>query len=281
MSLIDNIHLQASESLGKYTSGFFSKKLKHPIFIIGSGRSGTSLLGRLLRDLADVNKYPNEANHIWHPYLYPYHKTKSIETPPIWINPQRFTQDSLDSWDKNWDEKIRGIFGAHQFFSGKEVFINKTVMINFMLPKVYQIFPEAKFIHIHRNGLSVVSSYQKKELEKFQSHKIYRKYGNYFESPSQLRKQFAIYWNMTISEISKFKSDYGTVENFIEISYEDLMRKPESTIESLSKFMGVRNTLKELDIRKEYSIESKNYKSRSLLTQDEIDDLNNILKSTH
>jgi hypothetical protein len=70
-----------------------------PVFIIGSGRCGTSLFVRILSSHGRLFGFPGEANDLWHPKSYPFSK-RSIETPPILENPKLFTQISLECWPK-------------------------------------------------------------------------------------------------------------------------------------------------------------------------------------
>lgn len=135
--------------------------LTNPVFIIGSGRSGTTFFKELLRKHPDIFMYPGEANDLWHPALYPYHESE-IDVPPIWLDPVTFTNTSIANWPVGWGEHIKKEFKNKWLPYKRKVFFHKTVMINFMVPKILELFPNAKFIFMVRNGWSVALSYQKK-----------------------------------------------------------------------------------------------------------------------
>src|SRR5687768_5822284 len=134
--------IMIAEKLGKFMPGVLSKKLKNPVFIVGSGRSGTTMLDVLLESHQSIASYPTEANELWHPTLYPYHAV-NIDVSPIWIDPVEYTAKSLQTWPDKWGQKVRAIFAAFQMISNKPVFINKTAMTNFMVDKMLEIFPDA------------------------------------------------------------------------------------------------------------------------------------------
>ena len=65
-----------------------------PVFVVGTGRSGTTLLVKILKSHRDLVPYPSEANELWHPNLYPYDR-RTIDAPPILFDPAEFTARSL------------------------------------------------------------------------------------------------------------------------------------------------------------------------------------------
>ncbi len=226
-----------AELAGQLAPRYFGKRLKNPVFIVGSGRSGTTMLTELLEMHQSIISYPNEANELWHPALYPYHKN-TIDVPPIWIDPYKFSSESVKLWPTDWGLKIRAIFSAYQMLVNRPVFLNKTVMANFMLDKVIALFPEAKFIYIVRNGLSVALSYQKKEIEKYKFSR-YDKYKNIIADEKKIRLQHAVYWNETVKQVEKDKKALFNKANFLELKYEDLVANPSEEVEKLLQFINL------------------------------------------
>jgi hypothetical protein len=263
------------KNLGKITPGFFGKKLKRPVFIIGSGRSGTTMLNDLLNTHQSIVSYPTEANELWHPALYPYHEN-NVKISPIWIDPAAFTNKSVSLWPKKWIIKIRSIFSIYQLLSGKPVFLNKTVMINFMLDEVLRGFPDAKFIYMVRNGWSVALSYQKKESEKYR-HPRYMPFQDIVNSEEKIRLAHAKYWNETIKIIDKNKLLFKK-DNFYELKYEKLVVSPYEEIKKLLEFIDLPmgNTKEFISQLKE--IENRNYKAKQHLNEMEKNELRNVMK---
>ena len=225
--------------------------LRRPIFIVGTGRCGSSLLVRLLNSHPDLIGFPGEANEIWHPATYPFSAAR-IEVPPLVEDPALFTQQSLAHYPPGHDTNIRNVFTGHAFLRGvwknRKQFFTKSAMISFLLPKIAQIFPDARFLHLYRYGPAVVESFLKKE---------WGKYSNYFESEDHYRKNCARYWNRCILEIEARKKELG--DRYFEIGYEKLCGEPEKSLQSLSNFLEVDPTRFGFDLT---TIQSQNHKSR-------------------
>jgi hypothetical protein len=230
--------------------GRISPTVQNPIFIIGSGRCGTSLLVRILSSHSGLFSFPGEANDLWHPKSYPFNK-RLIETPTILENPKLFTQISLRCWPEGHIKKIRNTFsGFNILFGFNRQFFSKSAMLSFMIPSILTIFPDAIFIHIYRNGPSVVSSLIKKE---------WGKYSRHFANEFDYRLSCATYWNDCILEIETRKKELllETKGQFYEFSYEQLCTSPKSTIKGLSSFIGIDPEAFKFNFS---NISSRNYK---------------------
>lgn len=205
--------------------------MTQPIFIIGTGRCGTSLLVRILQSHQDIVVYPTEANELWHPHSYPYSKS-TIQTPPILINPKHFTELSLQNWPENHRDFIRRQLTLFHVLKGSSKnFVVKSTMISFMLPKILSIFPGARFIHLYRNGISVVDSLVKKE---------WKKHVQLAENEESFRTHCAKYWKQCLTEIDQVNESLLLRKRNIlyELSYEDLCSEPKEEIDGLADFIG-------------------------------------------
>jgi len=230
----------------------------HPIFIVGTGRCGTTLLVRILRSHPEIIGFPAEANALWHPNLYPGEKAKII-IPPIEVDPQQYTEVSIKSWPPGQADKIRHTFaGFYAIWGhGKEFFV-KSAMISFMIPKILEIFPDARFVHIYRSGPPVVESFFKKNSGKYKHFKF---------SEDEYRLICANYWNACILEIEQVKHSQMLEQTraIFEISYEELCNRPKTTLKHIADFIGVRKESFGFDISQ---IESRNYKVGDHLTDE-------------
>lgn len=226
-------------------------KMKDPIFIIGTGRCGTSLLVRILQSHKHLITFPGEANNLWHPKSYPYHR-RSVETPPILEDPQRFSTISIEHWPDKHEKRIQNTFNGYHLIKGlSKIYIVKSAMISFMIPKILSIFPKSRFIHIYRSGPSVVESLILKEWEK---------YCNYFDSIPDFRIKCAKYWNDCILEIEKQKVELSLDRRgtLFEFSYEQLCENPSAILDGIGDFLGVKPKEFSFDLSK---IASRNFKA--------------------
>lgn len=109
--------------------------LERPIIILGSVRSGTTLLGNILKEHPEV-AYWEEPKHIWrHRHAYRRHDvlTAADATPAV----RRY---------------ITTQFARFLEASGKQRLVEKTPSNCVRVPFVRAIFPDAQFIHLIRDG---------------------------------------------------------------------------------------------------------------------------------
>lgn len=204
---------------------------KPPVFLIGTGRCGTSLLVNILNSHSQLIGYPGEANELWHPNSYPFSK-RSIETVPMVKNPSLFTEVSVRNWPDNHEQTIQKRFAGYNLAKGfKKTLFVKSAMISFMIPKLLSIFPDSKFVHIYRNGPSVVESFLKKEWDK---------YCDYFASKDEYRLRCANYWNDCLLEIERQRIDMSLNEKVLfEFSYEYLCENQAECLNKLASFIEI------------------------------------------
>ena len=220
-------------------------------FVVGTGRCGTSLLQRLLRAHSGILDYPSEANEFWHPRSYPYAEA-TIETPPMVEDPALFTKLSLEAWPEGHQERIQRYFTGFHLLRGRgKVLVVKSAMISFMIQKLHSLFPKAKFVHIYRNGPSVVESWTKKEWTK--------KYADRCNE-DEYRRFAAVYWAKCLLEIDRAGHELGLIERgaFHQLSYESLCDSPEAETERLAHFLDVSPDGFQFDTGQ---IQSTNYKA--------------------
>lgn len=105
-----------------------------PIIILGAPRSGTTILGEILSQHSNLH-YMIEPNLMWH----------------------RYAGSASDYFDMRIVGRAikptRRQFEAELSKSGKARLLEKTPQNCLRVPFVHSVFPNAKFIHIIRNGL--------------------------------------------------------------------------------------------------------------------------------
>lgn len=111
------------------------------IIVLGAARSGTSMISRLMAGCKNVAYIP-EPKYIW--------KYKNFKHGHDMLTPDHLTDEK-----KRW---IKKRFREYLEDQKKEVLLEKTPSNSLRFEFVYNIFPDAKFVHIIRDGRSVALS---------------------------------------------------------------------------------------------------------------------------
>lgn len=116
-----------------------------PVFLIGAGRSGTKFLRDVLAHSSEIAKIPYDVGYIWR---YSNEGLAHDEFEPI------LATEAIKAYIRKTLPKLVDSSES----SGERYFIEKSVP-NALRPKfVHEIFPNARFIHLIRDGRSVVES---------------------------------------------------------------------------------------------------------------------------
>jgi len=127
------------------------KLVQKPIFIIGTGRSGTTILGTLLSMHKEVG-FLNEPKALWHS-IYPQEDlTGSYSRGTAQY---RLTANEATTQVKQTAHRL---FGAYLAFSGSQRVVDKYPELVFRIPFVQALFPDAKFVFLVRNGWDTCQS---------------------------------------------------------------------------------------------------------------------------
>lgn len=271
--------VRLSKSLARVAPNFCRQKLHNPVFFVGCGRSGTTILSRTLALHPDIAVYPGEANELWHPHLYPWVKA-TIDAPPFWADPVAFTNASLNQPHRTQhDQYLQAVFGAYQFLHGGRVFLNKSVMVTFMMPHILHLFPDAKFIHLVRDGRAVALSHTQKEQQKIQmADTVYHRKG-YTLDFDQLLETFARHWQDHIAEVGRQKAVLNlTSEQLLELLYENMSINFDDEMSRLCDFLEVSYT--KLPLTQITRFQNMNHKVDELLSSNQVASLERIIANS-
>lgn len=127
-----------------------------PVFIVGCGRSGTTILGRTLSQHAAIT-YLSEPRDYW---------VAAQAAADAWsvaaaLRGGRLQLDAADA-SARAVLRIHRCFGYEQHRHGGQVLLEKLPENAFRLPFLQAAFPDARFIHLWRDGVEVASSIEKK-----------------------------------------------------------------------------------------------------------------------
>lgn len=202
-----------------------------PFFIVGVGRSGTTLLMSMLNahpDVAMLAETHFVRRYIIHTRRMPVHE--AIQTVKQDHQLKRFdfeiedylrTQDSHNLDRADWIDLYWAILDHVRELKGKNIVGDKDPKLVQYLPALKHFFPQAKILHIVRDPRDVVLSRQKAGWSRDRSlisHGLtYRlQYGLGHKQGSRL---------------------FG--ENYLEIKYEALITEPHTTLSKVCDLIGV------------------------------------------
>lgn len=146
-----------------------AKQPDAPIFIVGCPRSGTTLLRNLLRSHPRLS-FPPETHFI--PQLYKAYGELHTKVDVRKLSRLILSLEWVKSWECTFDkdalyachsyrEIINELFNAWLRHEGKKRWGDKTPHYVLYLTTLARIFPDAKIIHIYRDGRDVAKSWVK------------------------------------------------------------------------------------------------------------------------
>jgi len=278
-------------------------KLKKPVFIIGSGRSGSTVFHEILCEHPNFFWLSNLSSVFPEYPILNKMLMMSIDTPIINNVIKNIIKPS-ESWNfwgcysKSFIDPIRDIVSSDVTIKEKKQvqaalggfstkrrnrFLGKIVgwpRVGF----IQEIFNEAKFIHIIRDGRAVVNSivnvdwwqgwrghtnWQRPELTANQSEE-WEKYNQSFIALA------AIEWKILMDAHEKAKENINN-KNFLEIKYEDLCTNPVDILKKTTEFCELDWSKKIIKKLKKVRLNSANDKYKNDLTKDQIEILENVL----
>ncbi|WP_165856355.1 sulfotransferase family protein [Marinobacter sp. JSM 1782161] len=219
--------------------------VKRPVFIVGCGRSGTTIFGTAL-SRHDAVTYLNERRDLWF---------SAFPETDIWSRKavRRGGRLCLDEQhaDPVRSRKLARLFRFETLRRRRPILVEKLPINNFRLPFIRAAFPDARFIHIYRNGLEVARSIERFKAEKpwfgadgykwqrlahfAGSHPDYASLAPHCLSDFQ---RGLLEWRMSTEAVVDFLATLPP-EDFMEISYGELMSRPCETLEWVQDFIGL------------------------------------------
>jgi len=210
-------------------------ELNAPFFIIGSGRSGTTLLRLMISGHPKIEIPPETWFILPLVRAFPIltrltneEASKVIEMmttdyrwPDMGIPADSFRNQVMRLTHPTLRDIIDLVYDYHLETSGKLKIGDKTPPYIEIVPELSALYPGAKFIHLVRDGRDVAMSFIDIKM-----HGNCRVYERNFEWTRALR----------------FRETYRTTcfePQIIDIKYEDLIRDPETTLRKICTFLNV------------------------------------------
>ena len=201
-------------------------------FVVGVGRSGTTLL-RLMLDAHSTMAMPPET-HFFQSLLDASGKVRFGPTQAL----EAITEDEHRRWNDfglepsklearfeaiprfNVTDALRAFYELYAEEQGKERWGDKTPDYIKRMRKIKRVLPEARFIHVIRDGRDVALSTNKRIVER----------GHREPLPA---KRSARRWR---NRIEKARADGPKLGEYLEIRYEDLVVETEPTLRRVCEF---------------------------------------------
>lgn len=224
------------------------KGVERPIFIVGCGRSGTTIFGKALSKHHRIT-YLNEPRTLW---VAAYPET-DIWTKRAALRRGKLALTAADA-DLRKSRRLKRLLHFEIAKTKKPILIEKLPANNFRLELIATIFPDARFIHIYRNGLEVARSIEnvgEKDWFGANSYKWERLVDYALGSretaslPSLCADAFdrgLLEWRLSTEAVVEFLGKLGG-DAFCELSYDELNRHPVETLARVLRFVGVRDDL--------------------------------------
>jgi sulfotransferase family protein len=240
-------------------------EVKNPLFIIGTGRCGSTILHQILShhpnvtwlspwcvkypDRPEINRFAIKIIDLPPPIQYLRRYVHSGECYPFWEHHAKgFTDPSRNLGEEDVSRKTKN--AVRKFMAGMLTPKRSHLVVKLTgWPRtgfLKEIFPDAKFIHIYRDGRAVVNSWlqtrwwkgwrgpenwTRGELTAAQRQK-WEKYGKSFVVLA------AIEWEILMSAYDKAKHSIPP-DDFLEIRYENLCQRPAQLFRIAAEFIGL------------------------------------------
>ncbi|MGH8427080.1 MAG: sulfotransferase family protein [Gammaproteobacteria bacterium] len=127
------------------------KRVNKPIFILGTGRSGTTILGVVMSMHRQVG-FLNEPKALWHA-VHP-----AEDVLGNYSRGEAHYRLGTDEATVGATQRAQRLFGAYLAATGSKRLVDKYPELVFRIPFVRAIFPDARFVLLLRNGFDTISS---------------------------------------------------------------------------------------------------------------------------
>jgi Sulfotransferase family len=214
-------------------------KTSDVIFIVGAGRSGTTWLHLMLGAHPQVatgqesqlfNNYLRKLVNQWNREIA-YPETDKLRKHGItsYIDEDRFMELLRDFAIAIFDNVMQAKPGATRF-------LEKSPNNSFNIDLIHRVFPDARFVHLIRDGRDVVTSMlaAKKSWGK--------------DWAPDHGYEAGIEWVRAVTECRRL---HGLVENYCEVRYKDLLNRGPETLARIYEFLEL--PLGGVDVEKIYA----------------------------
>ena len=239
--------------------------IEKPIFIIGSGRSGTSVLYNLLSTHPELGWFSNYSAKFYNltplpllhrildlPLLGSVAKQGIVSNNRYSIKPseagriyhdycgfESAIKSTEDDLNPEAEQKLKAAIRRHLRLSGKKRFLNKQTANTQRIRLIDTMFPDAQYIHIIRDGRAVANSMF--NVSWWNDTDIWwldgMKAAEWEKQGKPAIELCGLHWMRDVKEILENKYLFG--ERYIELKYEDFIQDVHGTMKEITDFCGL------------------------------------------
>lgn len=196
------------------------------LFIIGTPRSGSTMLERMLESHSEI--YGRPEPHLMTPLAHlgywgnvekaPFDHVLAAEST------RQFVAD-LPNTEADYYDACRAyadtLYGRMLEPTGKRYFLDKTPAYGLVVPFLAKLYPQAKFIVLTRHPLGIFSSFA----------------NSFFDGDYQLAQEYNPLLNRYVPVMAWFLREKPVP--MIHVRYEDITREPEKKVKEILDFLGL------------------------------------------
>lgn len=204
-------------------------------FVVGVGRSGTTLLQAML------NAHPELAMPFESHFIVPFAERHEEYERPDGFDTERFICDLLSQWSfQRWEiaepllraalttppprdlaAAVRRVFALYAATRDKVRYGDKTPDYSLSLPFLARLFPESRFVHVIRDGRDVALALR--DMDWMRQRDIV---------------DCALYWALRV-ETARRAGRWLGPHRYAEVRYDELVREPEPTLRRVCAFLSL------------------------------------------
>ena len=196
------------------------------LFVIGSPRSGTTMMERMLSSHSMIMGGPEP--HVLTPLAHlgvwakvdkaPYDHILAAESQKLFI--EQLPNKDADYWDA-CRAYCDVIYGRYLSTTTKSVCLDKTPANALILPFMMKVFPDAKYVVLTRHPLAAFSSFA----------------NSFFDGDYVTAQNYNPLLNRYVPAMAAFLRQ--TEVSKIHVRYEDLVQEPETWMQRVCEYIGV------------------------------------------
>lgn len=241
--------------------------IKKPIFIVGSGRSGTTVFYNFLSTHPEVCWFSNYSDRFINVNLMPFlhrifdltfvstiAKKGIISKRKLYIKPTEADniyhdycgfKQSIKSTENDLnvgiEKKFKDLIKRHLLLTSKERFLNKQTANNQRIRLIDKMFNDAYYIHVIRDGRAVANSLM--NVGWWNDTDVWwlgEKASEWEKKGGQPIELCGLHWKRDVEEILENKSLFE--DRYIEVRYEEFILDVRGTMEKVTNFCELSNS---------------------------------------
>lgn len=208
---------------------------KAPVFVLGCPRSGTTLLYDMLISSGQFVNYRVETS-VFNKVTPPFGNLNSIRNRTrlmnAWLQSDYFERSGLEAEEirakvlaecRNAGDFLRIVMESIACKQGVERWAEKTPGHLLYIPQIKKTIPDARIIHIIRDGRDVAASMSRMQCGDFS-----------WDTPHRL-VTCGLYWQWIVKKGRQYGRRFGS--DYLEVRYEELVQHPKETLATVSDFI--------------------------------------------